>query len=145
MVIAKPGVYGKNELRLGEVARQVVDAYVEEAVGAVALFVGKVKAEGRDGKKVSRLEIEAYKEHADKAIARICSETQEKYGLRFAGVWHLIGVFKVGDPLVLVAAAGKSRREVFQALVEMVERYKREPALFKKEIYVDGSYRWLEE
>ena len=43
----------------------------------------------------------------------------------------------------MVAVAGRSRKEVYPALREAVERYKHEPALFKKEVYVDGTYSWI--
>jgi len=138
----RPGVYGKCSIRFGEVLESVLEAFKDGSAGAIALFIGIVRREGAGGKKVKGLEIEAYKEHADKAIAEICRQVGEKYGVE-VGVWHLMGEFEVGEPLVLVAVAGAHRSEVFQALHEAVERYKREPALFKKEVYVDGSYSWL--
>lgn len=139
------GVHGKEEIDLVSLLQEFLNEEFNGGVGALAIFIGKVKSSSREGEKVSYLEIEAYKEHADKTLEKICHEVREKHGLVDAGIWHLIGRFKVGEPLVLVATAGRSREEVFRALTELVERYKREPALFKKEVYVDGSYRWLEE
>jgi molybdopterin synthase catalytic subunit len=46
--------------------------------------------------------------------------------------------------VVVAAAAGTGRDETFAGLRKAVERYKREPALFKKEVYVDGTEAWLE-
>ena len=112
-------------------------------VGAVSTFLGVTKSGGLGGKEVTTLEIESYVEHANKAVQRIGKEVEEKYGLSLVRIYHLIGEFKVGDPIVLVVAAGQSRSGVFSALQEAVERYKTEPALFKKEVYLDGSHRWI--
>lgn len=138
----KPGVYERGSLRFGELIESLLERCRDGRAGAIAIFIGVVRASGAGGKRVKGLEIEAYKEHADKAIERICAEVGEKYGVE-VGVWHLIGEFGVGEPLVFVAVAGRGRSEVFPALREAVERYKREPALFKKEVYVDGSYSWV--
>lgn len=141
----KPGVYEKNEINFGEIFGEILSKNFNGELGAVAIFLGKVKSVGKDGKIVSYLEIESYKQHADTTLQKICDEVKVRYGLSFAGVWHLIGRFEVGEPLVLVVASGRSRSQVFRALGELVERYKREPAIFKKEVYVDGSYTWIEE
>jgi molybdopterin synthase catalytic subunit len=45
--------------------------------------------------------------------------------------------------VVFVLVAGVNRKEVFPALQEAVERYKREPALWKREVYVDGTQEWI--
>jgi molybdopterin synthase catalytic subunit len=141
----KVGVYDKEDIDLTVLLQQFLEEKFNGEVGALAIFIGKVKSFSREGVEVSHLEIETYREHANKTLEKICSEVREKHGLVYAGIWHLIGRFKIGEPLVLVIAAGRSREEVFKALPELVERYKKEPALFKKEVYTDGSYRWIEE
>ncbi|MFN7088895.1 MAG: molybdenum cofactor biosynthesis protein MoaE, partial [Candidatus Paceibacteria bacterium] len=107
--------------------------------GAAAFFVGIVKKHGRAGKAVENLVMESYVEHANKALNTICEEVRLEYGLQFVGVWHLVGMFALGEAVVMVAVAGESREQVFNGLRKAVERYKREPALFKKEVYVDGT------
>ena len=140
----RPGVYEKGEIEFLNLFREVLERCSDGRVGALTFYIGIVKERGKEEKKVIELEIESYKEQANKAIERICIEEKEKHGVEFVGVWHLIGKFGVGEPLVLVAVAGESRKEVFPALRETVERYKKEPALFKKEVYEDGSHKWIE-
>ncbi|MCS7125416.1 MAG: molybdenum cofactor biosynthesis protein MoaE [Aigarchaeota archaeon] len=141
----KVGVYEKDELDLSTLFQEFLNQSFNGEVGATLIFIGRVKSLSKENVKVSHLEIEAYKEYADRTISNICREVKEKYSLSYAGIWHLIGRFEVGEPLVVVLAAGRSREEVFNALRELVERYKKEPPLFKKEVYIDGSYSWLEE
>ncbi len=138
-----PGVYKKEELDLWKLLPMMQDVFSDGSSGAIVSFLGIVKSIGSNGKRVRHLEIEAYDRHANPVIRTICEETKEKFNLEFVGIWHLKGSFKVGEPLVLVVIAGKSREGVFPALDEAVNRYKTEPALFKKEVYEDGTYAWL--
>ena len=138
----RPGVYERGEFRFGEAVEAFLEAFSDGSAGAALIFIGIVKSFSKDGRDVAAVEIEAYKEHADKSIQKICEEVGKKHGVT-VGVWHLVGEFGVGQPLVMVAVAGKSRYDVYPALMEAVERYKKEPALFKKEVYVDGSYQWI--
>ncbi len=140
----EPGVYERGNLDFGALFEYVLRVAGDGSCGAVAFFIGVTKRAGREGKDVEALEMESYVEHANRAIARICEEVKREYGLRFVGVWHLVGRFGLGEPIVMVAAAGLTRDAVFKGLREAVERYKREPALFKKEIYVDGTHLWVE-
>ncbi|MEM1941182.1 MAG: molybdenum cofactor biosynthesis protein MoaE [Candidatus Caldarchaeum sp.] len=144
MKVPGPGVYLKDELDLGSLMKDVLGLVSDGSCGACAFFVGVVKKRGRGPVDVEMLLMESYREHADKALNRICEEVRAEYGLAFVGVWHLVGEFKLGEPVVVVAAAGEGREEVFAGLRRAVERYKREPALFKKEVYVDGSSSWIE-
>ncbi|MEM3401525.1 MAG: molybdenum cofactor biosynthesis protein MoaE [Nitrososphaerota archaeon] len=141
--LPSPGVYKKEELDLWKLLPSMQDMFSDGGSGAVVSFLGIVKSIGNNDKRVEYLEIEAYDRHANPVIQAICEETKEKFNLEFVGIWHLKGSFKVGEPLVLVVIAGKSREEVFPALEEAVRRYKTEPALFKKEVYEDGTYAWL--
>jgi len=142
--MVRSGVYEKGSFDFEGLFRYVMGLAGDGSSGAVAFFLGVAKRVSRSGREVMILEMESYAEHANRAIERICEEVREKYGLRFVGIWHLIGRFELGEPIVMVAAAGLTRDAVFQGLREAVERYKREPALFKKEVYVDGSHAWIE-
>jgi molybdopterin synthase catalytic subunit len=138
----EPGVYPKREFNLLD----VISGFLREVSpndGAVASFIGLVKGVSDLGKDVSEIEVESYVEHATPTIKRICEEVRAKYGVSRVLIYHLMGRFEVGEPLVLVLVSGRSRSGVFPALQEAVERYKREPALFKKEVFVDGASRWV--
>ena len=139
----KPGVYRKGELELTVASGKILSRHLSGEVGAIVTFTGVTKAVSEDGRPVSRLLVEAYKEQADKVVKKICREVKKKYGVAFVGVYHLVGEFKIGEPIVHVIVASKSRREAFEALTEAVKRYKSEPALWKKEVYSDGSSKWI--
>ncbi len=143
--LPRTGVYRKGELDLLDLMRSLHAVYSDGTVGAVATFLGVARSSSSDGKEVVEVYMEAYVDNAERELSRIVRECVAKYSLRFAGIWHLLGSFSPGEPIVLVAALGPRRREVFAALQELVERYKREPALFKRETFRDGTHRWVGE
>ena len=57
----------------------------------------------------------------------------------------MIGDFKVGEDLVYVIVAGKSRKDAFPVLREAVERYKHEAPIFKRELLKKGKPYWVSE
>ncbi len=144
MFIPKPGVYGKDELNINQLFESILRGVSDGSCGAAAFFIGLVKRYGKNGNLVENLYMESYVEHANRALNNICEEVKAEYGLRFVGVWHLLGMFRLGEAVVMVAVAGESRDMVFNGLRKTVERYKREPALFKKEVYIDGTEAWIE-
>lgn len=137
------GVYPKESFAVLDLFRELFGGFLAPEVGAVATFTGITKVRGKDAKAVSKLEMQSYEVHANKVLAQIAQEVAAKYGVRFVGIYHLVGEFAVGEPVVVVVVAGVNRSEVFPALHEAVERYKREPALWKREVYVDGSHEWI--
>ena len=58
-------------------------------------------------------------------------------------LYHFIGEFAIGEPIVFVIAGGRHRDETIKAVQEVIIRYKKEPALWKKEVYIDGTHEWL--
>ncbi len=106
-------------------------------VGAMALFVGVVRGESKEGESVKRLQLEAYDEKADEALERICTDLKGKKGIVDVQIHHFTGKFELGEDLVYVMVAGGHRESVFPVLQEAVERYKKEAPIFKKEYVRD--------
>lgn len=136
-----PGIFPKGSFTPWQAISSVLDK--SGRTGAVVSFVGAVKTPGKGGKAVRKVLIEAYEEAANPVLKRICDELTTKYSLNKALICHYTGEFTVGDPLVVVAVASKSRYEAYKALEEAVERYKKEPPIWKKEVYEDGSSAWI--
>ena len=98
--------------------------------GAIVTFTGIVRGVTHDGKEVEKLELEAYDELAEKMLTKICDELRAKSGIVDVLIHHLTGVFMVGEDMVYVVVAGSSRNDVFPILIEAVERYKHEVAIW---------------
>lgn len=139
----KPGVYEKDNLDLNIVMKDILESKQPEDVGAILTFQGITRRSGVNDKEVEMIEMESYVEPATKMIQKICEEVEKKYSVHSVLIYHLVGQFKVGEPLVFVVVTGKSRAKAIPALEEAIHRYKTEPALWKKEVYEDGSSKWV--
>ncbi|MGC8557385.1 MAG: molybdenum cofactor biosynthesis protein MoaE [Nitrososphaeria archaeon] len=136
------GLYRKGSLDLYELLRESLASQTGES-GIVLSYFGITK--GFSEKPVKKLVIEAYKEYADSALKKICENTIEKYSLSDCRIFHLEGQFDPGEPIVLIIISSRSRTGALGAMPEVVERYKKEPTIWKKEIYHDGTSKWIKE
>lgn len=109
--------------------------------GAVDLFIGSVRDAAR-GRRVLRLEYEAYEPMALEQFALYASEAGERWpGVRVA-IHHRLGACAAGEPTVVVAAGAAHRAQAFAACRHVVERLKADAPIWKREIYDDGSH-WV--
>jgi len=143
------GVHEKGTFNLLDLISNAKKNHKFNEAGAIAVFIGVVRGETLDGKKVVNLKMEAYEEKANEALVAISKELSEKPGIVDVQVHHLLGEFSVGEDVVYVSVAGSHREEVFSVLREAVERYKNEAPVFKKERVVDAegaeSEYWVSE
>jgi molybdopterin synthase catalytic subunit len=119
---------------------EVVEAVRGAEAGGLVTFTGTVRAETR-GRRVVRLEYEAYRPMAERSLARIGDEVGTVHGARLAVV-HRIGVLEPGEAAVVIAAAAAHRAPAFRACQECLERLKSEVPIWKREVYEDGS-EWV--
>ena len=143
------GVHEKGTFNLSDLISNAKKNSKFNEAGAIAVFIGVVRGETFEGKKVVNLEMEAYEEKANEVLMTISKELSEKPGIVDVQVHHLLGEFNVGEDVVYVSVAGSHREEVFSVLREAVERYKKEAPVFKKERIVDAegaeSEYWVSE
>jgi molybdopterin synthase catalytic subunit len=138
------GVYPKKKLRFDRVFSQFISR-LSPNTGCVTCFLGVARKESASGSKnIKALVMESYEEHANKLLQKICKETKRRYKLNDILIVHAVGRFGPGEPIVLVLVSASRRDAAFKALREAVERYKKEPALFKQEIYENESSAWIE-
>ncbi len=100
-----------------------------EKMGMIASHLGVVRGTSRDGQTVSSIEV-AYDQDA---INRIVINTKSLPGIVEVLVDTNEGHLKVGDEILAVAVGGDIRENVFPALIETVNRIKKE-AVKKKEM-----------
>lgn len=106
--------------------------------GAVVVFLGVVRNESY-GRKVLRLEYEAYREMAEKKIEEIASEVEGKWGIKDTIIAHRLGSMGIGDVSLLVVVGSPHRAEAFAACEYVVDRLKEIVPIWKKEVFEDGE------
>ncbi|HZI14968.1 MAG TPA: molybdopterin converting factor subunit 1 [Myxococcus sp.] len=131
-----PGLFSvvDRPLRLEE----VVEAVGGEAYGGLVTFSGSVRNQTK-GRRVLRLEYEAYAPMAEKKLAEIGAEAAAQWpGARLAIV-HRVGTLVPGELAVVIAAAAPHRKEAFRACEHAIERLKQDVPIWKKEFFEDGD------
>ena len=133
------GIHKRGAFTFSELLQSIKKGSDFQKAGALATFVGVVRGDTLEGKKVTGMELEAYEEQANKVLGDICEELKKRDGIVDVQIHHFVGQFSVGEDLVYVVVAGAHRQNVFGILQEAVERYKSETPVFKKEHIVDET------
>jgi len=119
---------------------EVVDAVSAPGRGGVVTFTGTVRDETR-GRRVVRLEYEAYRDMAERKLAEIGAAVAAEHGVEVAIV-HRVGVLLPGDAAVVIACAAPHRTAAFRACEACIEQLKKDVPIWKREVYEDGS-EWV--
>jgi molybdopterin converting factor subunit 1 len=109
--------------------------------GGIALFVGTTRDEN-DGRRVERLEYEAYDAMAATEMAAIGAEMCRRWPVLALAMVHRVGVVPIGEASVAVAVATAHREAAFAACRYGIDTLKADVPIWKKEYYADGS-RWI--
>ena len=119
----------------------VVVEVVDEQAGAIATFLGTVRARSR-GRDVIALEYEAYEEMAEDVMAGIADELLARYDLCKVAMSHRLGRVEVGETSVAIAVSAPHRQDALAACADAIEALKSQVPLWKKELYVGGE-EWI--
>ena len=135
-----PGLYRISEEPLD--LREAVAAVGGPDRGAIATFVGVVR-DHHSGRRVLRLEYDAYREMALEVLRSIGREIAERFGTPHVAILHRVGRLSIGEASVVVAIGAAHRREALAACAHAIERVKRSAPIWKKEFY-EGGVTWIE-
>ena len=119
----------------------VVVEVVDDQAGAIATFLGTVRARSRE-RDVIALEYEAYEEMAEDVMAGIADELQARYELCKVAMSHRLGRVEVGETSVAIAVSAPHRQDALAACADAIEALKSQVPLWKKELYVGGE-EWI--
>jgi molybdopterin synthase catalytic subunit len=119
----------------------VTAAAGEPASGATVTFVGTTR-DSNDGRRVTRLEYEAYPEMALAEMRKIGETAQQRWPIRRLAVVHRIGVVPVGEASVVIAVSSAHRAAAFEACHFIIDRLKEVVPIWKKEHFTSGEV-WI--
>ncbi len=111
-------------------------------IGAHSIFLGQVRADVIDEKKVAAIEYTTYEELALEKMHVIREETFAKYELTCMHVHHSLGKVAVGEICLFVFTSSAHRRAAIDACNEVVERIKTELPVWGMELFEDETYQW---
>jgi molybdopterin synthase catalytic subunit len=110
--------------------------------GAVVIFAGAVRADEKDGKRVTHIHYDCYEEMARGKMAEVVESVRSESGVSEIRAVHRVGDVPVGDIALLVVVTAGHRAEAYEANRRVVEEIKRTVPIWKKEIYDDKSGEW---
>jgi adenylyltransferase/sulfurtransferase len=120
----------------------LAQALKDPSCGGYASFEGWVRDEN-EGRRVLRLDYEAYQELAVAEGERILDEAIARFGLRDVRCQHRVGELAIGDLAVWVGAAAAHRGEAFLGCRYVIDEVKHRLPIWKKEHYQDGDSGWV--
>ncbi|MCI5081940.1 MAG: molybdenum cofactor biosynthesis protein MoaE, partial [Saprospiraceae bacterium] len=106
--------------------------------GGIDIFVGTVRNQTK-GKKVLRLEFEAYAPMAISEMKKIAERAQQKWPVKRIAIHHRIGTLQIGEIAVIIAVATPHRKASFEACQFAIDTLKETVPIWKKEIFEDGE------
>jgi molybdopterin synthase catalytic subunit len=118
--------------------------------GAYNIFLGQVRADSKqdslhnEQNRVIKIIYSTYNEMAKKEVNLIYDESMQKFKLHCVHIHHSLGEVKTGEISLFVMVSSEHRENCFDSTKFIVEQIKKRVPIWKKEVYTDGSYRWIE-
>lgn len=107
--------------------------------GGIVSFLGQVRA----GEGVDALELRHFAPLTLPGMEELAARALARWPLAGLLVIHRSGVMAPGDPIVLVAAAARHRRDAFAATDFVMDHLKGDSWFWKRE-RANGEWRWIE-
>jgi molybdopterin synthase catalytic subunit len=139
---------GIDILTDGPIKEDIISFFIEKMnkrtdTGGHSIFLGQVRADEINGKKVNAIEYSAYegmvKTEGDKIKETILSEFAD---VRSVDIVHSTGLVKAGEISLFVLVSAGHRQQAIQACTRTVEMIKETLPVWKKEIFDDKSHSW---
>lgn len=141
--IRKPkAIFKQGGISAESIGKSIANHQSKTDIGAHSIFLGQVRADEIDGKKVSAIEYSAQESMAEKEVFRIREEAFEKYNLTCMHIYHSIGLVPVGEICLFVFTSSPHRKDCLDATEYIVEEIKKRAPIFGKEIFDDESHQW---
>lgn len=113
-------------------------------IGAHSIFLGQVRADVIEDKRVAAIEYTAHQPMALKLMHQIRESAFATHQLTCMHVYHSLGTVAAGEISLFVFASSPHRKAATEACREIVERIKAELPVWGQEIFEDNTRRWKE-
>lgn len=113
----------------------------DPGAGAICTFVGTTR-ENNAGRKVLRLEYEAYEAMALSEMRRLAEEAGRQWSIVRIAIAHRIGIVEIGETSVAIAVSAAHRAEAFEACRFAIDTLKEIVPIWKKE-HFEGGEVWI--
>jgi molybdopterin synthase catalytic subunit len=126
-----------HAIDLAEIVRYVTDP----EAGAIATFIGTTRNHN-DGRRVIALDYEAYRDMAEKELARIGADAARQWPICRMAIVHRLGPVQIGEASVAIAVSSAHRDAAFAASRFAIEEIEKTVPIWKKEVF-EGGEVWI--
>lgn len=121
-----------------------IEFVTDPASGGIDIFLGTTRAEkSPDGRELIALDYEAYEQMALEQMRALAKRAREKWPIVKLALLHRTGRVALGEPSVVIAVSTPHRGQAFEACRYLIDELKRDIAIWKKEVWTDGSATWV--
>ncbi len=117
----------------------------KKSIGAHSIFLGQVREDEINGKKVSAIHYTAYEEMAMELFHEIREAAFEMQELTCLHIYHSLGRVNAGEICLFVFTSAQHRKAAIIACEEIVEKIKANIPIWGEEILEDESLVWKKE
>jgi molybdopterin synthase catalytic subunit len=108
----------------------------DSGAGAVAVFIGKVRDDENDGKRVTAIEYSAYEEMAVKETETVIKTVKAAFSdVRSVIIVHSTGVVRAGEASLFIMITAGHRDHATRACRHTLEMVKEKVPVWKKELF----------
>jgi molybdopterin synthase catalytic subunit len=115
-----------------------------EDAGALAAFVGTVRAETNGERRLAALEYEAFDTMASEQMESIRQRAMKQFAILDALVAHRLGRLGLAETSIVVVVSAAHRADAFNACRWIVDLVKTDVPIWKKNIWTDGKTEWVD-
>ena len=109
----------------------VASRKMSRGMGAAVYFAGVVRDQ-EDGRQISAIEYEAFKEMAERQFEVIFQQIEKRWPIESIRVVHRLGPVKVNEPSLWVEVVAPHRGEAFAACQFLIDEMKKLVPIWKK-------------
>ena len=135
-------IFIKGAIDPGFIADSIEKHQDKTDIGGHSIFLGQVRSDDIEGKKVACIDYTAYEEMALQQMHQIREDIFAKYPLTCMHVYHSLGRVNAGELCLFVFTSSAHRKAAIEACQETVERLKAELPIWGKEIFEDETHQW---
>lgn len=149
VAVIPPVSGGSSEPRV-RLTREPIDVgaiaadLVRPEAGAVATFLGVVRAERSDRGPLTALDYAAYDDMALSQMDAIRRRALSQFDVLDAAVVHRLGRMTIGEASIAVVVVAGHRAAAFSACQWIVDAVKVDVPIWKKNVWADGAADWVD-
>lgn len=120
-------VFVQGAITPEKIATSIAHHQSKTNIGAHDIFLGQVRADKIEGKKVAAIDYSAYEEMAEGVFHEIRESAFEKFDLTCMHIYHSLGRVNAGELCLFVFTSSAHRQMAFDSCRFLVEEIKKRP------------------